>query len=56
MAVDALDGVHIVVAFRRFEGGVHGLDIDTAVRELRMAGCARGAGGLSVFFVASEAA
>lgn len=55
MAVGTLDGVHVVWTFGGFEGGVHGLDIDAAVREPRMASRARRARGLSVLFVASEA-
>ena len=56
VAVEALYGVHIVRTFRRSERRVHGLDVDAAIRELRMAGGTRGACGLTVPFVAGEAA
>ena len=36
VAIRALDGVYVVAILGRLECGVHGLDIDAAVRELRM--------------------
>ena len=46
----------VVGAFRVLECRIHGLDVDAAIRELRVACGARGARGLGVLFVAGEAA
>jgi len=56
VAVDALHGVNVVRALRRLETGIHLLDIEAAIRELRMTVGARGARGLSMLLVAGEAA
>ena len=55
MAVGTFHCVDVVGAFCGLESRVHGLDVDAAVRELRVAGRAGGTGGLAVFFVAGEA-
>lgn len=55
MAVGTFDRVDVVRTFSVFECCVHGLDIDAAVGELRMAGSAGGASRLTMLLVAGEA-
>lgn len=56
VAVRTLDVVYVVATAGRLECGVHGLDVDAAVRQLRMTRRARGARGLSMLFVTGETA
>ncbi len=56
VAVSAFYGVDVMRALGVLESGIHRLDVDAAIRELRVAGCARGARHLAVFLVTGEAA
>ena len=55
MAIDALDRMHVVGAFHAFERRIHGLNVDSAVGELRLTGRAGCSRRLAVLFVAGEA-
>ena len=54
VAVNALHRVDIVGTLRGLESRIHGFDVEAAVRQLRMAGCARCSRLLAVFLVAGE--
>ena len=55
MAVSAFDSVDVVRALQVFERGIHLLHVQSAIRELRMAGRAGSASFLPMLFVTYQA-